>query len=212
MIEVNLLPGANRRKTRRAFALPAVGRGLSPNSWLVAVTACWIAGPAFVAWLYISAQNERGALEAALEEARSDSARYAAIIEATASLQAQRDTIAQKLAIIQEIDAGRYTWAHVMDELSWALPEYTWLTGIAQVQGGTHPRIRIEGRTGNNIALTQFMRDLEDSPFLREIQLSSTQQVRDNGETVYAFMLEATYEDAPASLIETVPLFTPDEP
>ena len=213
MIEVNLLPGSNRKGASRgrSFALPTFGGLPKLNYWTAAAVLAWIVAPLLVAWLYFGARGERARLEAAIAEAQSDSIRYAQIITVVDSLQAQRDTIAQKLEIIQEIDAGRYVWAHILDEISWALPEYTWLTGVAQLQGGARPRVRIEGRTGNNIALTQFMRDLEDSPFLGNVRLSSTQQVVDGQDVVYAFMLEVTYEIAPPELIETIPLFTPED-
>jgi len=213
LIEVNLLPGSNRKGAarRRSLALPSLGRLPKLNYWSAAAVLAWVAAPALVAWLYFGAQGERSRLEAAVADAQSDSIRYAEIIAVVDSLQAQRDTIAQKLEIIQEIDAGRYVWAHIMDEISWALPEYTWLTGVAQLQGGARPRLRIEGRTGNNIALTQFMRDLEDSPFLGNVRLSSTQQVTDGQDIVYAFMLEASYEFAPPESIETIPLFSAED-
>lgn len=212
MIEVNLLPGPSGKSARRrSLALPSFSGVPSARLWTGAVVVAWIVAPLVVAWLYFGAKRESTRLDAAIAEAQADSARYAQIMSVLDSLQAQRDTIAQKLAIIQEIDSGRYVWAHILDEVSWALPDYTWLTGIAQLRGGPSPRFRIMGRTGNNIALTQFMRDLEASPFLGDVRLSSTQQVSDGQDVVYAFMLETSYQHAPPEAIETIPLFPPEE-
>jgi Tfp pilus assembly protein PilN len=208
--EVNLLPGSSPRPGRRrpglSLSVPRI-RVRGVDRWVAMAVVAWLAAPAALGWLYLDAQTTRTELEDAIHVAVQDSARYAGIIAATQSLQARRDTVAQKLQIIQEIDAGRYVWAHILDEVSRALPDYTWLTGLAQITGGSHPRFRIEGRTGNNIALTRFMKDLESSPFLREVKLTSTQQVRENEDLVYAFMLEASYEDPPTEYIGTVPLF-----
>ena len=127
---------------------------------------------------------------------------------------ARRDSIAQRVAIIQDIDQGRYVWPHLMDEVARALPDYTWLSGIVQIGGATinQPDFRIRGRSGNNFALTRFMENLEASMFIRDVQLISTEQVVEQEEglsgvrTVHDFTLEAAYELPPPELIETVPL------
>ena len=105
-------------------------------------------------------------------------------------------------------------WPHLLDEVARALPDYTWLTGIVQIGAArVHmPDFRIRGRSGNNFALTRFMENLEASPFIREVQLVTTEQVieqedgMDGVRTVHDFTLEASYELPPPELIETVPL------
>ena len=114
--------------------------------------------------------------------------------------------------MIQEIDKDRYLWAHVMDEIARALPDYTWLTSILQVGVLDNPQLNIRGRTGNNRALTTFMDNLEASHFIQRVNLiASTQGVltdgEGNGRLVYDFELEVEYVDPPMELIETVPLF-----
>lgn len=212
MIEINLLPGATRRAGRRrpklGLSLPRLGSslpGFDRSGLLIAVA--WIGGLGLVAWLFLGARARKAELEAAIERAVQDSARYAVVIERVQRLRARQDTILQKLEIIQEIDAGRYVWAHILDEIGRILPDYTWLTEIAQIEPGPPPVFRVQGRTGNTFALTEFMRDLEASPFIRNVRLSSTELVQEQDNLVHAFVLEATYEEPPADMIETVPLF-----
>jgi Tfp pilus assembly protein PilN len=45
---------------------------------------------------------------------------------------AQRDSVQRQLEIIKSIDNDRFIWSHIMDEVSRALPPYTWLKGIQQ--------------------------------------------------------------------------------
>ena len=60
------------------------------------------------------------------------------------------------MAIIQEIDAGRYVWPHILDEIARALPDYTWLREVLQVQ--EEPlQIRIAGTAGSNFAITSLI-------------------------------------------------------
>lgn len=212
MIEVNLHPDASRRSARRSlklpFSLPKGGSLGGLDRANAAVAAAWIIAPAIILWMYLSTGSRIDDLQVAVESAVADSARYARLIEAQERLQAQRDTIAEKLVIIQEIDAGRYIWPHILDEISRALPEYTWLTRLEH-RGGTdnQPGFQIVGRAGNIFALTRFMTELEESPFIRDVELTSTEMVREaNDRTVHAFTLEARYEEPPPEMVEMVPL------
>lgn len=215
MIEVNLNPGATRRTKSRAkrpsFSLPSFGGGPSVDPWLIFAILAWTAGPGLVLWLFLSTGSQKEELNLSIEQAVQDSTRYASIIKTQESLQARRDTIAQKLEMIQEIDAGRYVWPHILDEVSRALPAYTWLIAVNPMgmgDEGSLATFQVVGRTGNTFALTQFMKDLEASPFIRGVQLTTTELVKDQNErVVHEFILLAAYEPPPAELIETVPLF-----
>jgi Tfp pilus assembly protein PilN len=216
VIEVNLLPGATRRPARRRprLKLPRLStrHGKLDRALAFAVVA-WILGPAVVGWMLFSSHRTRAELALDLEQAARDSAHYATIIAANARLEARRDTVAKKLELIQEIDADRYVWPHIMDEISRALPDYTWLTTVAEVPdtSGSLPRVSIEGRTGNTLALTEFMKDLEASPFLHDVQLITTSMVVDQGKEVHSFTLQAKYASPPANAVQTVPLFKPED-
>ena len=211
MIEVNLLPGAVRRKRRAAPSLSLNLAGLgalrSVDRLLAAAVAAWIVAPLLVLWLFLGTRAEKVDLELRLEEARQDSASLAAVIATTSRLQARRDTIAQKLVIIQEVDAGRFIWAHILDEIARAIPRQTWLTSLAQTDQEKLPRLKLDGRTGSTFALTEFMKSLEESPFLKNVRLVSTELVRENDRLLHAFVLELAYEEPGPDVIETVPLF-----
>lgn len=210
MIEINLAPGAQRKRRSRkaAFSLP---RGRSsdggPDRWNVAVAAAWIVAPVLLAWMFMGSRSQRAELQVAIEEERQDSARFAQVIASNATLKARQDTIAEKLEIIQQIDAGRYVWPHVLDEVARALPDYTWLTAVSQTAGGPQPTFRLEGRTGTTFALTNFLQSLEGSPFIRDVRFESTEQTLEDERRLYEFTIAARYEEPAPDLIETVPVF-----
>lgn len=214
MIEVNLLPGTPKR-ARRLRRLTAAGglraRGAGPDLWILVPALAWVLGGGMVGWLLLGDRSRGRELQEGLAAAAQDSTRYAVIARQDSLLTAQRDTIAQKLEIIQDIDAGRYVWAHIMDEVARNLPPYTWVVGISDVAGDvppTTPEFRIDGRAGNTFDLTQFIRDLEASPFIRDVTLETTQQITENDRPVYSFLLTARYETPAPDAIQTVPLFT----
>jgi Tfp pilus assembly protein PilN len=215
MIEINLLPGSQKRKTRRggsAFKLKLPESIPAVDRITVFVVAAWIIVPLVLAWMFFGVRNERTDLQVALDQAVADSTRYGRLIETQASLQARQDTIAQKLVMIQEIDAGRYIWPHILDEISRALPPYTWLESVEQQGSGWEPGFTIMGRTGSLPALTRFMDALEASPFLRNIELVSSERATVGGDetrVVNNFALTGNYQQPPLEMIETVPLFPP---
>jgi Tfp pilus assembly protein PilN len=220
LIEVNLLPNGKKKGPRkgaqRTLKLPSLTGG-SRDLWGVGTVVAVIAFVAVVGYLYMSNTNRRGDLTVAIAEARADSARYAEIIRQTEELRARRDSIAQRVQVIQEIDRDRYLWPHVMDEVTRALPEYTWLTAVMQIGAGATPELQISGKVGNPRALTLLMRNLEASPFLKDIGfVSSTQELMEDsegrGRRVFDFQLTAFYEVPPPELLETVPLFQGSTP
>jgi Tfp pilus assembly protein PilN len=209
MIEINLLPGTRKRRRPQSF-LPSKRPELPDFNWLTAfVVAAWVIGPVIGLWLYFGVRSDLRETEAELEQAVADSARYASVIETQATLRARQDTIAQKLAMIQEIDAGRYVWPHIMDEVSRALPPFTWLDALDALNDDKKPEFQIQGRTGSLPALTRYMDALEASPFLRNIQLVSSEQDPDADveDAVSSFILTGAYEAPSLDVLETVPLF-----
>ena len=205
MIEVNLLPGGKKRQDKKSgfsLSLPKVG-GPSADKWMLGSALVILIALGYGGNLFFQVQGRLADLEQGVEAAIQDSVRYADLIQKTEILQARRDSIAQKVAIIQGIDAQRYVWAHLMDEVGRALPDYTWLTNIVQVSDGEPMQFRIEGRAGNNFALTRFWNSLESSLFIRNVRLISTEQTP---EEVYQFILEAELEEPPSDVLMMEPL------
>ena len=213
MIEVNLLPGGRKRQAKKpgfSLALPKVG-GLSADKWLVGSGLAIVLSLGFGGNLFFQISSKLGDLEEGVEAAVQDSVRYADLIQKTEMLQARRDSIAEKVAIIQQIDAQRYVWSHLMDEVGRSLPDYTWLTSITQTSPGEPMQFRIEGKAGNNFALTRFWNSLESSLFIQNVRLVSTEQTTEGagqgqGQGVYTFILEAELEEAPSDALQMEPL------
>ncbi len=216
MIEVNLLPGGKKRRPSKGgggagilskLSMPDLGSLLS-DSYAIGAAVVAIGVVVLLGWWYVGLSSREADVRVELAEALQDSANYADLIERNATLAARRDSIAQKVSIIQEIDALRYVWPHLLDELARALPDYTWLTQVIQVSVGDPVEFQVRGRAGSNRALTTFWRQLQESPFIRSVQLVQTEQVLEpTGQLVYAFQLDCVYSPPPLDMVETVPLF-----
>jgi Tfp pilus assembly protein PilN len=226
MIEINLLPGTGRKKAKRGggggggppkFDFGAWFANLRERvrePWLIGGIATTVVAVAIVAGLYTLQTRRETTLEEATQKAVQDSTRYAAVLKEREKAEAKRDTVLRALNLIRAIDDDRFIWPHVMDEVSRALPPYTWLvsltyTGAGQAQQAIPRdtvRLRVIGNTVDIQALTRFMKQLESSPFLEQVQLAKSERANDNGKEVTQFQLDMLYTRPDAGQVRRVPL------
>ena len=215
MIEVNLHPDRGGKKgSGRRIALPAAFKRLGggraaegqPDVWTMVTFGVPLLVLLVVGWLWFSQRSARSELEARLEAAVEDSTRLADLRMLSDSLTTRRRLISQRLDLVRALDEGRFVWPHLLDEISRALPAYTWLTSLRQ--NATDPRleVQVDGMSANPLAITRFVRNLQDSPHVAEVRiLGSQQEVVDNVST-QAFKLMLAYEAPPPEAIRTTPL------
>ena len=229
MIQINLLPGgtpkrASAARGARTPSLPRVGG--DPRVAAVGLAALVLMILAGLGWWKTGAA--RTELQASVEREMADSVRLARTISLMETLDARRDTIESKISVIRSVDGRRYVWPHLMDEVSRAVPPFTWLTKLAttdddgaapapapadtakkgsaapaQPQG---PAFTVEGGAGTTQALTRFMKNLELSPMIRDVALVTSEQATTEGRAYLKFTLEARYEQPDSSLLEIVPV------
>jgi Tfp pilus assembly protein PilN len=216
VIEINLLPRGDARRVpaRRAAAstsralpkLPALGG----DPWIVGLSAVGVLLLLVFAFGFWRTGARQSALRAQIEEEVADSVRLSSAIQLAETLRARQDTIAQKIAVIRQVDERRYVWPHVMDEISKSVPAFTWLTRLnsteARDSSATGPSLTLEGNAGSTQALTRLMKNLEASPYLRDVTLVTSAQATEEGRSFQRFTLEARYERPDSSLVETIPI------
>ena len=143
MLVINLIPGAKTgKRTGGVLSLGETISSLGANirdPWLIGAATSVIVSIAVVGLLF-TAQNARASeLEGRIDRAVRDSTRYANMLSARRKLTAERDSVIRQLQIIRSIDDHRYSWAHILDEVSRALPAYTWLTVMEQTSKAPLP-------------------------------------------------------------------------
>jgi Tfp pilus assembly protein PilN len=217
LIEINLAPGAAgtrlRPKRFSGLTLPSLP-SFNGNPRLlggVGLGVLVLGGAGFGLW---KQDERREDLAVRIEQEMTDSTRFASTIELVRSLQARRDTITRKIEVIRSVDTRRYVWAHLLDEISLALPAYVWLTGIESTEAvdsvPSGPDFTIQGRAGSTQALTRFMKNLEASPFVVSVSLITSEQEVVEGRTIQRFGLEARYREPDSAAIQTVPILVMD--
>ncbi|MGH7459333.1 MAG: PilN domain-containing protein [Longimicrobiaceae bacterium] len=209
MLEINLLPGGEKDRAKasgRARALPS-GVKLPGDPWMAGLGV----GAALVLLLLVfsfwNGGRKTASLEREIEHQAEDSVRFASTIELVELLQARQDTIQRKIGIIRSVDDRRYVWPHILDEVSAALPEFTWITRVASREAASAPTaLSLEGNAGSTQALTRFMKNLEGSPFLEGVTLVTSEQVSQDGRVFHRFTLEATYQEPDDAFLATEPV------
>jgi Tfp pilus assembly protein PilN len=135
MIEINLLPGSGKKNRSTGFSLSAVaGKAGSrvKDPFMIAAAVSIVAATGAIGYLHVSQAGKAEQLTERERRAVQDSTRFVAVLRERNRAIAQRDSVQRQLEIIKSIDNDRFVWAHIMDEVSRALPPYTWLKTIQQ--------------------------------------------------------------------------------
>ena len=242
MITVNLRPGLKRKRSRGTpFAgvlesLRSVGTRVK-DPLLIGAVAAWAIVALFLGWTWISTATELSALEPKLEQTRAEHKRFKTFLEQKRKQEVIRDSLGRQIATIKSVDGDRYIWPHVMDEVTKALPAYTWLVDLKPGAPAAAPgmpaaappppppaaaaakpdsaasvvpqqavEFTVTGRTVDIQAYTRFLRNLEASPWIRDVTPVSAQTVVEQERAITAFIIRASYREADSAYIRTVPL------
>lgn len=235
MIEINLSPGASRKSKGRSAGVALAGvfgdaKSSIKDPYLIAAVLSLLAAAGGVGSMHVTQTATAETLAVREEQAVADSTRFAAVLRQRRRAEAKRDSVQNQLAVIKAIDADRFIWPHVMDEVSRSLPPYTWLKTLSVSAPQVAPmgaapapapgdsttpagpvtpelaRFRVVGNTVDIQALTRFMKLLEASPFIQNVTLARSEMALVEGKEVTEFTLEAQYERPDSSMILTTPV------
>lgn len=231
MIEINLLPGLKRKTGGggASFKMPNLGAVLSnvKDPWLLGAIAAGIVAIGGNAALYTLNTARLSRLDTVLAGVQSEKRRYDAVAAQKRQAERARDSLAAELTIIRSIDADRFIWPHMLDEITKALPQYTWVTQIqalssapvgtittgtttgtvtADAGAATDTRVSIDGRTVDIQAYTTFLRQLTASPWITDVTATRATTVIEQDRPVTEFNITLRYKRADSLYIRTVPL------
>ena len=239
MLTINLLPRKRPRQSALAqmdlrAALSAMMASIR-DPLLIGAVVTVLGATGVVAMLHFRQKARLEEVVAQVDRAVRDSTRYSNVLAARRRVAAERDSVTRQLMVIRAMDNTRYQWAHVLDEVSRALPAFTWLTSLEQTSTPPLPpsadttqaaaadsaakekpvstpalvQFRLVGQTIDIQALTLFMRQLESSPFIQSVTLTRSEIVSVDGKDVTQFALAAESEIPPPSQLRTAPLVIP---
>jgi Tfp pilus assembly protein PilN len=230
MITVNLRPGKRRKSSGTSFNFKGMldgFRGLGTkvkDPLLLGAVAGWVCVLGFLGFVYLNNVRQLYSLEPRLEQARSEHKRFKAFIADKRRQETIRDSLLAQITVIRNVDGDRYIWAHLLDEVTKALPAYTWLVDLGTTAPVAPPPPRagtpvdttadtvapalmfqLNGRTIDIQAYTRFLRQLEASPWIKDVTPVSAQTVVEHERPVTAFSIRATYASADSAYIRVAP-------
>lgn len=174
MTRVNLLPWREvRRKQReREFYVTLLIAALIG----LAVALLWIF------WMGARIDNQ----ESRNDYLRAQITQLDAKIAQIEDLKETREQLLARKEIIEQLQANRAQMVHLFDELVKATPDSVRLTSLTQ----NGDKLHLEGVAQSNASVATYMRSIEASPWLGDIDLRKTEKEGTEGTMQYVFSLD----------------------
>ena len=236
MITVNLRPGQRRKRSGNPFK--GLLDGLSvfrelgakvKDPLLMGAFGAWVVVVTGLGLIYLNNLRQLYTLEPRLEQARSEHRRFKAFLADKRRQEKIRDSLLAQITVIRAVDGDRYIWPHLLDEITKALPAYTWLVDLgvaapalaasnlpvksvgakadstADTMVAPALAFQINGRTIDIQAYTRFLRQLEASPWIVDVTPVQAMTIVEKERPVTAFTIRATFTKADSAYIRTAP-------
>jgi type IV pilus assembly protein PilN len=169
MIRINLIAAERKQARTGAPKGLLLAQKMTVIGSLILVLAALGLG-----WRYWALGQMAATTERQLNEARREEQRLAGILKQVAEFEARREQLQQRATLIDELRRGQSAPVHMVDQISRALPEMTWLTEMRQ-EGFD---VTIQGRCLSLTSLSDFVGNLEASRyFKRPVEILSSEVV-----------------------------------
>jgi type IV pilus assembly protein PilN len=183
MIRINLV--APERTTKAKAKGPSLPAGALQSYLLLAL----FAGGALVLcagawWLQSNKLNDLATRIAADEKRERD---LQAIKQQVDQFQRKKAELENKVLVIEQLRLAQKSPVHMLDEISKALPDYVWLTGMDEARGS----LRFTGQSNSLAAVADFISGLQRSGWFPQVDLGSSQEQRN----LVNFTVTGTFRD-----------------
>ena len=182
MIRINLLPVRAAQKKEKLRAQISI-------FVLCIILACIGCGG-----LYVQKMTAIAAVEDEIADLNTQNNDLKKKIGQVKDFEKKKADLEQKLAILKTLKDGKSGPVHLLDELSTALPDNVWLTKFSEKNGN----ISISGIADNEETVAAFMKNLDSSPYYRDIELSVTEQTKIGDNKMQKFSLNCNVETPPS--------------
>lgn len=190
MIRINLL--ASERRTAKA-ASPGFQAG---QKMMVIGSLVLVLTAVGVGWRYWALGQQKSQVALQIQAAQREETRLQEILKQVQEFENRRKMLESRVALIDELRKGQNAPVHMIDQVSRALPDMTWLTSLAQ-SGYT---LTIHGQCLTLTSLSDFVGNLESSRyFARPVEIIESSVVAGNagkGPELINFTIRATFQMA----------------
>ena len=156
MIRINLL-ASEHRGVKPASKLDTAKRVTIAGGLLFLLTGSGLG------WRYWALGQQEATLELDIRSAQQEELRLNAILKEVQDFEARKQQLEQRVKLIDELRKGQNAPVHMIDQVSRALPDMTWMTSLEQ----DGYQVTIEGRCLTLTSLSDFVGNLEASRFFQ---------------------------------------------
>ncbi|MGQ0734570.1 MAG: PilN domain-containing protein [Acidobacteriota bacterium] len=186
MIRINLIGAERRAGKSRTPSLNLGQRVTIAGSLLLVLSAVGLG------WRYWSLTQSEARVASDIVAAHREESRLSEVIKQVSEFETQRTQLQQRVALIDELRRGQTAPVHIIDQISRALPEMTWLTTLKQAGY----EVTLEGRCMSLTALSDFVANLEATRyFKRPVEIISSEVVSTTrgGPELIEFTIKGTF-------------------
>jgi type IV pilus assembly protein PilN len=115
-------------------------------------------------WRYWAISRQEAALAQDIQSATQEEQRLSVILKEVQEFEARKSQLEQRVVLIDELRKGQNAPVHIIDQVSRALPDMTWITSLKQ----DGYQVTIEGRCLTLTSLSDFVGNLEASMFFQK--------------------------------------------
>lgn len=205
MIRINLL--SSERRT-----VKAASKAFEPGQkMLVLGSLLLLLSVAALGWRYWALGQEAAQVEADIEAANREEQRLQEILREVREFEARKTVLQQRVDLIDSLRKGQNAPVHMIDQVSRAIPEMTWLTNISQSADGY--TLTIQGRCLTLTSLSDFIANLEGSRyFMRPVEIVESTVVPGDGKVApdtIQFTIRGTFQMSGIDSVAPPPPTTP---
>lgn len=186
MIRINLL---QERKAPAAGKTKSAGPSVPGAFQAYALLGLFVGGAAFASaaiwWWQSSKIKELDRLIAADTKRQQD---LMAIKKQVDEFQAKKTLLENKVTLIETLRLEQKGPVHMLDEISKALPDFVWLSGMDQAAAG----LKFKGEANGLTAVADFISALQRSGWFPAADLGTSQSTKEN---LYTFEVTAQFKD-----------------
>lgn len=190
MIRINLLATERRGAKAASSGLKDGQKIVVIGSLLLVLTV------ALLGWRFWSLREQQAEVGRQIEAATREEQRLQEILKQVQDFENRRKVLESRVALIDELRKGQTAPVHMIDQVSKALPEMTWLTNMQQ----TGYTVTMQGRCLTLTSLSDFVGNLEASHyFMRPVEIIESSVVAaegGKGPELIQFTIRATFQMA----------------
>ncbi len=187
MIRINLLATERRGAKAAAPGFQAGQKMMVIGSLILVLTAVG------VGWRFWALGQQKSEVVRQIEMSKREEARLQEILKQVEEFQNRRKMLEARVALIDELRKGQTAPVHMIDQISRALPDMTWLTSIQQ----SSYTLTLQGRCLTLTSLSDFIGNLEASRyFIRPVEIIESSVIPGDagGPELIQFTIRGTFQ------------------